>query len=101
MAQNEGSVSSALFWMVLLSILLIWLPGIGPFVAGFVGGKKAGGLKNALLAFLVPAALFTIAIILLPGAPFLTLMISIAAFPMLVIYNGMLFVGAIIGGLVS
>lgn len=32
--------------MFILSILLFWLPLIGPLVAGFVGGRKAGTLAG-------------------------------------------------------
>ena len=40
---NHGSIISAVLWMLLISVLLFWLPFIGPLIAGFVGGKKAGG----------------------------------------------------------
>ncbi len=95
--KKQGSVGSALFYMLLLSLLLIWLPGIGPFVAGFVGGRKAGTFGNALLAFLVPAALFTLAIFLLPGFPLFSVVLAMAALPMFFIYNGMLFLGLLVG----
>ncbi len=96
-SKSNGSVGAALFWMLLLSILLIWLPGIGPFVAGFVGGRKAGNFKNAFLAFLVPAILFTVAIFLLPGFPVFSVVLAMAALPMFFIYNVTLFLGAIVG----
>ncbi len=96
-SKSTGSVGAALFWMLLLSILLIWLPGVGPFVAGFVGGRKAGNFKNAFIAFLVPAVLVTLAIFLLPGFPVFSFILALAAFPMSLIYNAALFLGAIIG----
>jgi hypothetical protein len=40
-----------------LTLLLFWLPVIGPFIAGLVGGIKAGSVKNALLAVFVPAVM--------------------------------------------
>ena len=40
-----------------LTLLLFWLPVIGPFIAGLVGGMKAGSVKNALLAVFVPAVM--------------------------------------------
>ena len=58
MADRQGSVGRGLFWMILLSILLFWLPVVGPFLAGLVGGKKAGSLGNALLAAILPALIF-------------------------------------------
>ncbi len=42
-------------WTVILSALLFWLPVVGPAVAGYVGGRKAGGPLRGLIAVLVPA----------------------------------------------
>lgn len=56
--------------MFLLSILLFWLPFIGPLVAGFVGGRKAGTLGNAILAVFLPTVIFGVALFFL--ASFLT-----------------------------
>ncbi|HEX7360361.1 MAG TPA: hypothetical protein VF283_07700, partial [Bryobacteraceae bacterium] len=56
--QNRGSIGRAIVWMFVLSILLFWLAIIGPFIAGFVGGRKAGTLSNAILAVLLPALVF-------------------------------------------
>jgi len=44
-------------WMGCLTLLLFWLPVVGPFIAGLVGGIKAGSVKNALLAVFVPAVM--------------------------------------------
>jgi hypothetical protein len=44
-------------WMGCLTLLLFWVPVIGPFIAGLVGGVKAGSVKNALLAVFVPAVM--------------------------------------------
>ncbi len=52
-----GSVASAINWMGCLTLLLFWLPVIGPFIAGLVGGVKAGSVKNALLAVFVPGVM--------------------------------------------
>ena len=35
-----------------------WLPLIGPFLAGFVGGRKAGGVIQAAIAVFLPGLLF-------------------------------------------
>jgi hypothetical protein len=49
--EREGSVVAAFGWMLVPSIILgIFLPTIGPFIAGLVGGMRAGSVKNALLA---------------------------------------------------
>jgi hypothetical protein len=42
-------------WTVILSALLFWLPIVGPGVAGYVGGRKAGGPMRAVIAVLIPA----------------------------------------------
>jgi len=46
--QKSGSIFWAMIWMAVLSCLLFWLPVAGPLVAGFVGGKKAGGVVLGL-----------------------------------------------------
>jgi hypothetical protein len=60
-----GSVGSDLLWMVGLSILLFWLPTLGPLVPGFVGGRKAGGIGPAFVAAIIPAVLVAALIFLL------------------------------------
>ena len=55
MSVRTGSIGSAIIWMFILSLLLFWLPLIGPCIAGFVGGRKAGSVSNAVLASLLPA----------------------------------------------
>jgi hypothetical protein len=42
-------------WTVILSALLFWLPLVGPAVAGYVGGRKAGGPLRGIIAVLIPA----------------------------------------------
>ena len=49
-----------MFWMVVLSVLLVWLPGLGPLIAGIVGGKLAGDVLTGLLAALLPGILLAI-----------------------------------------
>jgi hypothetical protein len=56
MFDNRGILPAAL-WMFGLSLVLGWLPFIGPAVAGVVGGLQAGGVANALVAAVIPAAL--------------------------------------------
>ena len=57
MADKKGSVIAGMIWMLILSLLLIWLPGLGPLLAGIVGGKLAGGVGPGLLAALLPGLL--------------------------------------------
>lgn len=54
MAVRQGSVGSAMTWMFVLSILLFWMPIMGPLIAGFVGGRRAGTLGNAIVAVFLP-----------------------------------------------
>jgi hypothetical protein len=42
-------------WTVILSALLFWLPLVGPGIAGYVGGRKAGGPLRGVIAVLIPA----------------------------------------------
>src|SRR5690606_11635098 len=42
-------------WMIGLSLLLFFIPVFNGLIAGFVGGLKAGTVKNALLAAILPA----------------------------------------------
>jgi hypothetical protein len=43
--------------MLVLSLLLFWLPLAGPFIAGFVGGRRAGNGATAVTIALLPAIL--------------------------------------------
>ena len=103
--QKEGSVLSGIFWMFLISILLFWLPGLGPFIAGIVGGKKSGGVMNAILAVILPAVVLGILLFLftsmLTGAPIIGFVAG-AGSTILVLSNvGPLLIGAIIGGILD
>jgi len=101
-ARPRGSVLVAMLWMMLLSILLFWLPGIGPAIAGFVGGRKAGGVGPAILATFLPAIvfgglLFTFATAL-TGVPLLGAIVGVGGFAIALAHIGPLLLGAIIGG---
>lgn len=65
-AEPRASFIKATLWMVGLSLLLFWLPIIGPVAAGLVGGWFAGTVGRAVLASLMPAGLL-VALILLVG----------------------------------
>ena len=47
---NIENILKSSLWMVLLTILMIWAPVVGPIVAGIVGGKRSRGVKNAIAA---------------------------------------------------
>lgn len=105
MADRRGSIFVGALWMVFLSILLFWLPVLGAFVAGLVGGYKAGGVGPGLIAAFAPAAvlgglLFFLASAL-TGLPLIGAVAGIGGTALALIHDGPLFVGAVVGGLLS
>jgi hypothetical protein len=100
-ATQEGSVGSALLWMVGLSILLFWLPTIGPLVAGFVGGRKAGGVGPALIAAIIPAVL--VAALIFPlgtlvSLPVIGALVGAGLFFVILFQSAPLLIEVLIGG---
>ena len=99
---ERGDVISGMLWMIFISLLLFWLPVVGPLVAGFVGGRKAGGVGSAICAVFLPALLigvflFTFATAL-TGLPLVGIVAGAGSLVMTVGGIGPLLVGAIIGG---
>ena len=88
--------------MAVLSVLLVWLPIIGPLVAGIVGGKKAGGVGPALVAVFLPALISAIVLFGLlsyfSGVPLLGAIAGIGVFTLAISDIGPLLLGAVIGG---
>jgi len=105
MAEKKGSVGRGLFWMILLSILLFWLPVVGSFLAGLVGGKKSGSLGNALLAAILPAlilgALLTFLATVFTGLPVIGLVAGLGGSIFALSNVIPLLLGAFIGGLLA
>jgi hypothetical protein len=103
--QKKGSIVSGLFWMLIISILLFWIPSVGPLIAGIVGGKKSGSVGNAIIAALLPAALLGGLLFLfgsaLTGAPLIGFVAGAGAFVLVATNVGPLLIGAIIGGLLT
>ena len=97
---NRG-VWPAWLIMFVLSLLLGWLPLVGPAIAGFVGGMQAGSTGSAILAALVPAIVVS-AIVWLLGAvldiAILATLLGIGVFMVLVVGALPLLVGAFVGG---
>lgn len=52
--QAKHGVYRGAFWITLLSLLLWWIPVLGPAVAGYVGGRKAGTPLRGAIAALIP-----------------------------------------------
>ena len=103
MAQ-QGGVVTGMVWMLVISVLLFWFP-LGPLLAGLVGGKKSGGVGNALLAVLLPGAMITILLMFfgtaLTGVPIVGAAFAFLGGMYYVAGLGALLVGAIIGGLLA
>ena len=95
---------SSLFWgavvMLVGGFLLGWIPFLGAFIAGLIGGRIAGTSGRGLLAALLPTMIMAIVILLLHG-PFGILFGIAAAVGLLVytIFHSLaLIAGALIGG---
>ena len=94
-----------MIWMLVISILLIWLPPFGPLIAGIVGGKRAGGILNGLLAAMLPGlvmagALFAFGSVL-TGLPVIGAVIAGGGVLLYMLYIPVLLIGALIGGLMA
>ena len=102
---TQGSIASGAIWRFVLSILLFWLPLIGSILAGLVGGKKAGGVGNAILAVFLPGLVLGVLLFLfssvLTGLPLLGIVAGAGGFMLSVSHVGPLLLGAIIGGLLA
>lgn len=97
-----GSLIAGMIWMAVISILLFWLPVIGPLLAGIVGGKKAGGVGNGILAVILPAIILAGLLFFfgsaLTGIPVLGMIAGMGVFVLMMAGIGPLLIGAIIGG---
>ena len=105
MADEDGSIVAAIFWMFLISVLLFWAPVIGPLIAGVVGGKSAGGVSSAIVAVLLPCvvfgALLFFAAASLTGLPLIGWVAGAGGIVLALAHIGPLLLGAIIGGSIA
>jgi len=101
----KGSIMIGIVWMFLLSLLLFWLPVVGPFLAGLVGGRKSGGVGNAIAAVFLPAIVFAVLLFALAtsltGIPLLGAIAGAGGLVLSLVEIGPLLVGAIVGGLIA
>jgi hypothetical protein len=98
---RRGSVLRAAVVMFVLSLLLFWLPVVGPLIAGFVGGRMADGVGKALLAAVIPAIVLAglLALVLtLFSVPVIGALAGGALFLALVVQELPLLAGAALGG---
>lgn len=105
MLEKKGSILLGMIWMFVISLLLIWLPALGPLIAGIVGGKAAGGVLRGFLAALIPGILLAAALFLFgsvfTGLPFVGAMLAGGSILLYIIYIPVLLIGALIGGLLA
>ena len=104
MSDNDtGSVLMGMIWMFVISLLLFWLPGIGPLIAGIVGGKVAGGVGPGLIAALFPGLILALGLFLagtmLTALPLIGAILAGGGLILYIFYIPPLLIGALIGGL--
>jgi hypothetical protein len=98
---QQGSIISGTLWMIGLAILLFWLPVIGPLIAGFVGGRKSGGVGGALISSIIPALLAAGLLLLIGsvfGVPLLGAVAGAGLFIILLVETIPMMLAAIVGG---
>ncbi len=102
---GEGTILMGALWMIVIPVLLCWLPGIGGLLGGLVGGKAAGGVGRALLAWLVSSilvgALFATLGTMISGFIVVGMLAGFGGLMLAFIDSGMRLLGAIIGGLMA
>ena len=105
MADENGSIVIAIIWMSVISLLLFWLPFVGPLIAGVVGGKSAGGVGSAILAVLLPCIVFGALLFFvassLTGIPLVGAVAGAGGLVLALAHVGPLLLGAFIGGFVA
>lgn len=103
--ERRGNLWSGMNWMAGLSLLLFWLPVIGPMIAGVVGGWKAGDLRRALLAVFLPAVgtgiLVAVGIGWLTHLAFWGVLAGLGGLVLALLNVGPMLVGAIAGGVAA
>ncbi len=101
----KGSIVLGMVWMALISLLLFWLPVIGPVLAGVVGGKQAGGVLRGILAAILPSLLFGVLLFVfataLTGLPLFGAVAAAGGAVAALMQVGPLLAGAIVGGLLA
>ena len=105
MAEEKGSVIMGMIWMAIISLLLFWLPAVGPLIAGIVGGKVAGSVGGGFMAALLPGILLSLVLFfagtLLTGVPIIGVVAGMGVFVLILINIFPLLTGALIGGLLA
>jgi hypothetical protein len=104
-APHQGSVTEGMLWMSGLSLVLWWIPLIGPFIAGYVGGSRAGSVGRALVATILPGVILTVAVgfssAALSGMPLVGFLAGFGTLMLIAGNIGPMLVGAILGGFMA
>lgn len=103
--QKSGSVLGGSVWMILISLVLFWIPGVGGFIGGIVGGKVAGGVGSALLAWLLSSILLAVVFgvlgTMLSGMILIGALAGLGGLVIGFIDAGARLLGAVIGGFLA
>lgn len=102
--EKQGSLVMAMIWMAVLSLLLFWLPVLGPLIAGWVGGYTAASASRGLLAALIPVIILCLMLFVFAtgiGLPLVGVLAGLVLFIFLVVQGALLLIGALIGGLMA
>jgi hypothetical protein len=92
----------AVMWMAVISLVLFWLPLLGPLLAGFVGGRTAGTPGRGFMAAILPAIVLSVMLLAigtaLTGLPVIGAIASISLFLVIFVQAIPLIIGAVVGG---
>jgi hypothetical protein len=103
--EKKGRLGAAMVWMFVLSLLLFWIPVLGMFIAGLVGGRKAGNVGTAIAAALLPALVVAVSMFFLAtaltGMPVLGAIAGLGAGALVVANVVPLVAGAVVGGILA
>lgn len=103
--KNGGSIMGGAIWMIVISGLLFWIPGVGGFIGGLVGGKVSGGVGSALMAWLMSsiliAVLFAVLGTMLSGMILIGALAGLGGLVLGFIDAGTRLLGAVIGGFLA
>lgn len=102
---TEGSILGGAVWMIVISVLLFWLPGVGGFIGGLVGGKAAGSVGSALLAWLMTSVMlgivFAVLGTMISGMVVIGALAGVGGLMLGFIDAGTRLLGAVIGGFLA
>ncbi len=80
MIRKERPILAGTFYVFFISMLLWWIPLFGQMIAGYIGGRKAGGPFKGILVTIIPA-LIMIALLACFDLGFLPFLGAVFAFP--------------------